>query len=165
MGRLSQFFFFPMIETKTSTLDWGAPTSTELSKEERPHWREENYFAVTFYNWGAAITYAGSQAWIMIHVVVRATKLPHTYPGLSSSFQARIWGSHLPMYLHLWQTKYYRYSRSLMISGLYFFSSQRLTRHSRAESLSFTDHDVHFFFSLPGTQEIELVLCFPQWIP
>lgn len=33
-----------------------------------------------------------------------------------------------------------------MISGLYFFSSQRLTRHSRAESLSFTDHDVHFFF-------------------
>lgn len=46
-----------------------------------------------------------------------------------------------------------------MISVLY-FSPQLLTRHSEAEILSFTDHEV-YFFSLPGTKEIEPSLLFP----
>lgn len=46
-----------------------------------------------------------------------------------------------------------------MIRVLY-FSPQLLTRHSEAEILSFTDHEV-YFFSLPGTKEIEPVFRFP----
>lgn len=79
----------------------------ELSKEQRPHWVKETICS--------CILQLGSQ--YRLHwpsnmsnnsCCAQDDELTHTYPGLSSCFQANIPGSHLQTYLHLWQTKHYR---------------------------------------------------------